>query len=245
MLAPEELGPFATIIPLVAVVICSVGAWYARGRPVYAVAFVGWFVAVQSIARVEPFHSDHVTWSDDLTDELLGVGLLITGMFAPLVALYLTYVTSPSLRQYLLHEIPLWVYVRFSFFRMAGASFLYLYLTGLERNYAVLHGGLCDVLIALTALPLSAYVRKHGVQKSRSLVTVWNFCGLVVDFVITLGLFSANLLGVFQPQYPLDIFLNNPLSTIILFNVPLASAMHVIIMLNFDEIAAASDAKDH
>ena len=56
-------------------------------------------------------------------------------------------------------------------------SFLYLYFTGVSQNYAVLHGGICDVLIAMTAIPLSQYIKTHdGLgEECRGLVMIWNF----------------------------------------------------------------------
>ena len=130
-------------------------------------------------------------------------------------------------------------HMQFCFYRLViGMAFLYLYFTGVSQNYAGLHGGMCDVITALTAIPLSQYIKTHGLAESRGLViTCWSFYGLVVDFCTTFVLFSLNVLGYFQPQYSLAIFLQNPISMIMMmFNVPLASVIQVLIITRFDDM---------
>lgn len=237
MLTENQLGPFITIIPFVGLCTCLVGVFNTRKCPLLASTIAIWYLLVIMVARSNPFHdADNLEWSENKIDDVPGVSLLIAGMMAPLVVFYLLFTKSPSAQSFVLKEIHMCHYIQFCFYRLAGMAFLYLYFTGVSQNYAVLHGGMCDVITALTAIPLSQYIKTHGLKESRGLIMTWNIFGLVVDFCTTFVLFSLNFLGYFQPQYSLVIFLQNPISTIILFNVPLASAIHVLIITRFDDM---------
>ena len=241
MLTEKDLGPFITIVPLLGLCFCSVGVIYTRKCPLLASTIAIWYLLVIMIARTNPFHeANSLEWFDNKIDDAAGVSLIIAGMMIPLVALYLLFTKSPSVRSFVLQEVNIYHYHQFHIFRISGMSFLYLYFTGVSQNYAVLHGGICDVLIAMTAIPLSQYIKTHdGLgEECRGLVMIWNFFGLLVmrDFCTTLILFAGNFLGYFQPQYSLAIFLQNPISTIVLFNVPLTAAIHVLIMMKFDDL---------
>ena len=247
MLTEKELGPFMTIVPLLGLCICSVGVIYTRKCPLLASTIAIWYLLVMMVARTNPFHeANSLEWSENKIDDAAGVSLIIAGMMIPLVALYLLFTKSHSVRSFVLQEVHIYHYHQFHIFRIAGMSFLYLYLTGVSQSYATLHGGICDVVIAMTAIPLSQYIktRHDGLGEYRGIVMIWNFFGLVVDFCTTLILFTGNFLGYFQPQYSLAIFLQNPISTIILFNVPLTAAIHVLIMIKFDDIIKMGSAEE-
>ena len=237
MLTENQLGPFITIIPFVGLCICLVGVFNTRQCPLLASTIAIWYLFVIMVARANPFHDpDSLEWSENKIDDVPGVSLLIAGMMAPLVVFYLLFTKSPSAQSFVLKEVHMCHHMQFCFYRLIGMAFLYLYFTGVSQNYAVLHGGMCDVITALTAIPLSQHIKTHGLAESRGLVMTWSFFGLVVDFCTTFVLFSLNFLGYFQPQYSLAIFLQNPISTIMLFNVPLASAIHVLIITRFDDM---------
>jgi hypothetical protein len=240
MLTYDELGPFTLIIPLLGVGICFAVVYYAGIRvdsPLLAVLAFSWFIAVQQIASIDPFSSS-LEWSDNIMDDLRGVMLLVAGMFIPLIVFYNVFQRSQHVRDTLVYKVPMHHMIYLLSYRIAGACFLYLYYIGNFKNYALFHGGVCDITIGLTAIPLAQYVKKRGVKNCRQLIFAWNFFGLIVDFAVTLLLFTANFLGLFQAEYPLAIMLHNPISTIILFNVPLASIMHILMMAKFDAMSS-------
>ena len=248
MLTSKEIGPFIIIVPLIALCICLVGVSYtARKCPLLASTIAIWYILVMVIAFLNPFHKvDSLEWSENKIDDILGIGLMIAGMMVPLIVLYLQFTKSHSVRSFvLLKEERLYHFQQYNLFRLSGMAFLYLYFTGENQNYAVLHGGICDTTIAITSIPLFQYIQKHGgLGKWRSVVMAWNFFGLVVDFGLTFILFLCNFLGYFQPQYPLAIFLQNPISTIILLNVPLAAAIHILVLTKFDTIVEKAGSSD-
>ncbi len=245
MLTHEELGPFTLIIPLLAVGICfAVVCYYHRKdcRLLAVVAF-SWFIVVQLIASTDPFSSS-LEWSDNIMDDLPGVIFLISCMLIPLIVFYNVFQRSQQVRDALIHNTPMHHMIYLLSYRIAGASFMYLYYIGNFKNYAVFHAGVCDMTIGLTAFPLAQYVKKRGAKNCRQLIFAWKIFGLVVDFAVTLLLFTANFLGLFQTEYPLALMLHKPVSTIILFNVPLASILHILMMAKFDEMCEQRIAKD-
>mmetsp|Transcript_19031 Transcript_19031/g.28007 ORF Transcript_19031/g.28007 Transcript_19031/m.28007 type:complete len:265 (+) Transcript_19031:114-908(+) len=237
MLTSEELGPFTVIIPLLGVGLCFAVVYYEKNRrednPLLAVLAVSWFIAVQLIASTDPFSSS-LEWSDNMMDDLPGVMLLVAGVCIPFIGSYNLFQRSQHVRDTLVHNVPMHHMIYICSFRIAGASLLYLYYIGNFKNYALFHGGVCDTTIGLTAIPLAQYVKKRGVKNCRHLIFAWNIFGLIVGYALTFLLFMANFLGLFQAEYPLAVMLHNPISTIILFNVPLASIMHILMMANFD-----------
>jgi len=245
MLTYEELGSFTVIIPLLGVGICFAVVYYLRKDcPLLAVLAFSWFIAVQLIASTDPFSSS-LEWSDsNIMDDLPGVMLLVAGMFIPLIVFYNVFQRSQHVRDTLVHNVPMHHMIYLCSYRIAGACFLYLYYIGNFKNYALLHGGVCDMTIGLTAIPLAQHVKKRGAKNCRQLIFAWNFFGLIVDFAVTLLLFTANFLGLFQAEYPLAVMLHNPISTIIIFNVPLSSIMHILMMAKFDAMCEHRIIKD-
>lgn len=236
MLTKAEIGPFMTIIPLVGTLVCLIGVISTRNCPILAATLIAWFISVQLIAQNIPFH-DGLEWSDNITDDVQGVILLIILMLAPLAIFYLLYLKLSSVRKYMLHEVAISNLIQFNLYRLVGGSIVYLYWTGVSKNYAMLHGGVCDIIIGLTAIPLAQHITDRGLKNCRGIIMAWNFFGVVVDFSVTTLLVLINFLGIFQPQYSLAILVCYPMSTILLFNVPLAAIMHILMMTKFDIMA--------
>ena len=247
MLTSEELGPFTVIIPLLGVGLCFAVVYYEKNRrednPLLAVLAVSWFIAVQLIASTDPFSSS-LEWSDNMMDDLPGVMLLVAGVCIPFIGSYNLFQRSQHVRDTLVHNVPMHHMIYLCSYRIAGACFLYLYYIGNFKNYALFHGGVCDMTIGLTAITLAQYVKKRGAKNCRQLIFAWNFVGLIVDFAVTFLLFTANFIGLFQAEYPLAVMLHNPISTIIIFNVPLSSIMHILMMAKFDAMCEHRIIKD-
>lgn len=247
MLTSAEIGPFTYLIPFFGILICIAGVNYKKDdSPLMATMLFLWFIVVQLISYKDPFSSSF-NWSDNIADDLPGVLLIIFGMSLPLVVFYTLYQKSEHVRQELVHEVPMHYMIRLNLYRIAGASFLYLYYFGSDasgsgnevefKNFTILYAGAMDVIIGLTAIPYSFYVKKHGIRNCHNGIMIWNFVGVVGDFVMTLNMFMANFLGLFQTQYPLPVMLHYPLSSVILFNVPLAATLHTVMMVKFEDMA--------
>jgi hypothetical protein len=121
-----------------------------------------------------------------------------------------------------------WI-VGLQFYRVVGVTFLVLQAVGLLPGIFALPAGYGDAFVGLTALPVAlAYARYKS--KCDSLVTLWNYFGLV-DLAVALatGFLSApSRFQIFSLDAPNLMIGSFPLVMIPIYAVPLSILLHLV-----------------
>ena len=141
-----------------------------------------------------------------------------------LVGLALFLAMSPSLRSLLTNQKNL---IRLNVWRLVGAVFLVLMLTGQMPALWALPSGIGDVIVGLAAFPVADRVDRPG---GRKLAIIFNLFG-VADLVVAIGLGVMTNTGpaqVFHTTPTSELATQFPLALVPTFLVPLAFVLHFV-----------------
>jgi hypothetical protein len=181
-----------------AVVVSTILLQLPPGSAVRATAgtiSVLWFVLVLACGAAHVFDPER------------GIGVIGMGLAAVLPVMVGIVVGRKSAVRAAVDRLPPAVLVGVHTFRIAGAYFIALYVQGRLAAPFALVAGWGDVLVALTAIPVTLYTAR-GLHSSQRIAFGWSVFGLA-DLVIavTLGIMSA-------PDSPLRIFEQAPGSAV-------------------------------
>lgn len=169
------------------------------------------------------------------------------------------------IRGFVLHNVPLWSMIAIHIYRLDGLSVVMSFWKGKVPNFVGYQTIVLDVIMGVTAIPLTyrLYVpRKRSVQWSastanswanrkkssrqskrvpflRDALWFWNSLGLY-DLCSAYLVFVLNVFGFGGPHIAEPPLLpelgKHPLPLLILFQVPLAIAVHILMLTNMDEL---------
>ncbi len=133
----------------------------------------------------------------------------------------------PAYRRTLSGYSIVWL-INVQIFRVVGAVFVVLYLSGQLPGEFALPAGIGDILVGLAA-PFVAYRVATGKPGARGLAVVWNLLGMAdLILAVALGnLTASGPLGLIPVTVHSDIIVDFPLVLIPAFGVPLALLMHI------------------
>jgi hypothetical protein len=141
-----------------------------------------------------------------------------------LAGLVLFLVTSPSLRSLLTNQKNL---IRLNVWRLVGAVFLLLMVTGQMPTLWAIPSGIGDVIVGLAAFGVAARLDGPG---GRKLAIIFNLFGLA-DLVVAVGLgimTSPGSTQVFHTTPTSELVTRFPLALVPAFLVPLAFVLHFV-----------------
>lgn len=239
LLTPDNMSIFWVGIPVIIGLTCLIMSWYffsVRRHVPLAVSILAWGIIVEAVSYKNQL-VESMDWN--LAVDWPGV-LLANALFAtPMVAFYFAW-QKETFRKFLL-SIPPADMISIHASRIAGAVYMYMYVTKDVRNNVTFMVGVFDVLVSTTALPLASYIRSVGAGAAKDYIYIWNVFG-ITDLLVPFALFPFNLFGVlYNPVDSLSFFFLHPIANIVLFNVPFAMINHLLFLTKFDEMAQEAD----
>ena len=223
-------------VPLVSVVICFLickkffaAAQNERQRGVslkLSVIVVAWYL-ISLLLSIRGFFKSPLQYSHG---DIMGLIFMVTIMLIPLIAFFIAYSRSKSLRQ-IIESIDLNFLIGIQWYRICGSIFLLLaFSNDAPLPFALPPGGL-DVFIAISAIFISTnsgLIRRYA--------KAWNYIGLF-DFVLAFSIyfmyFPFRILQAPDEQIMIGGF--HPIAFIILFPVPLAIILHILCLARLKE----------
>lgn len=211
----------AVLVPT-AFVVASLGSVLWRGARTMRgarTAFVSgsilgvWTIVVQLLAYEGVFQR-----------EIGGIPAVAINMAVVLAGLALSLALSPSLRGLLTDQASL---IRLHVWRLEGALFLILMMTGHLPALFAIPAGVGDILIAITA---PAVARGLASPAGHRRAVIWNLLGMA-DLVVavTLGVTtSPGVMRLFHTTPTSEFITTFPLVLVPTFLVPLALTLHVV-----------------
>ena len=218
----SQLLAWLVVLPMAAVVVAMFAVMW-RERTSTRTAFVaviagavlaGWG-ALTVVLALRGFYRP----PDTQSPPPVGIQLAIA-----LAGLVLFLAMSPSLRSLLTNQKNL---IRLNVWRLVGAVFLVLMLTGQMPALWALPSGIGDVIVGLAAFPVADRVDRPG---GRKLGIIFNLFGLA-DLVVAIGLGITTSPGPAQLFHttPTSAFVTQfPLALVPTFLVPLAFVLHFV-----------------
>lgn len=215
---PDVFFPIVTMTIAFALALYS----WRRSRAV-AIIIVSWAVLTLFTARIPYFQSPN-SWSDG---DAIGYYAFNAVYAIPVVLLLIASWRSAAFQKFM-RETPTPVLTATQLYRLSGASLLILYLNGSIPAEIGLSSGILDIIIGLTALPM-AWVLYRGFAWGRNAAIVWNIVGLL-DFIIAATVITLSFEGLIDVS-PIPSRMGlYPLSLITLFQVAVATFIHIILL---------------
>mmetsp|Transcript_15034 Transcript_15034/g.41824 ORF Transcript_15034/g.41824 Transcript_15034/m.41824 type:complete len:340 (-) Transcript_15034:2837-3856(-) len=160
------------------------------------------------------------------------------------------------IRGFVLERVPLWSMVAIHVYRLDGLSIVAPFWNGKIPKFVGYQTIVLDVIMGLTAIPLTflLYVprRQNGSKRAKTHIRRFPFLRDALWFWNSLGLYDLcsayvvlvlNIWGVGGPSIaepPLLTTLGkHPLPLLLLFQVPLAIAVHVLMLIHTEELLTA------
>ncbi|MGE5801908.1 MAG: hypothetical protein ACM358_06600 [Gemmatimonadota bacterium] len=219
-MTPALLAAFVIVPAALVVVAMSWMLWRARTTPrsgavaiLSGVVLAGWGGATAILANRGVYLPPPVA-----TLPPIGLQLLVA-----LGVMGLALRGSPSLRSLLTNQTFL---IRLNVWRLVGALFVALMVSGQMPAVWALPAGLGDVLVGSTAFWVASRVHAPG---GKRLATIFNLVGLA-DLVVAVGLgvTTSPPLQVFRTTPTAELITHFPLALVPGFLVPLAVMVHVV-----------------
>jgi len=240
-LTPSVMGPFWTGIPLLIGVTCLAKASYflvIRRHIPLAAFLLSWGIIVETVSYKVPLVKG-MDWN--VSQNWPGIVLANVLFGVPVVAFYFAW-QKETFRKFILSVSPADM-ISIHVCRVAGAAYMYLFLTLDVPNYVTLMVGVFDLVVSTTALPLASYVRSVGIGAAKDTVRKWHIFG-AMDLLVPFALFPFNVCGVvYTPEQSLSFFFQHPIANIVLFNVPLAMINHFLFLTQLDAMVEADEKK--
>jgi hypothetical protein len=219
---PPALLIALIVVPaaIVVLAICLM-LWSERTSPrtavvaaISGVVLIAWMLFTCIAAR-------HGSYLPPAPPNLPAIGIQLVAALAGLV---LAIVLSPSLRSLLTNQKYL---IRLNVWRLVGAVFVALMLTGEMPALWALPAGLGDVLIGATAFWVARHLDEPG---GRRRAMIFNWLGML-DLFVAVGLGNATSPGplhLFDTTPTAEMITHFPLALVPGFLVPLAFMVHVV-----------------
>jgi len=225
-----DLGLFDTLVPIASIVTIVVLTIYTLPREqTLWLFFTVWWVISVFLSLSNSIFQNQSQWSHPR--DCLGLMVLIGLPSLMLGILYTLYQTKNSVRNMIL-KAPLWALIALHVYRIDGASLLVPYLRGQVPKALGIQTLILDILIGATSLPIAWIVHTRGLKANRQLIWFWNSLGLY-DLSSAYLVLVFNYLGVggrLLTEPPLSMAGFHPFPLIVLFQAPLAIAIHVLFL---------------
>jgi hypothetical protein len=249
----QRLGLFDTLVPLSSIVTAAavVGFTLPR-REHFGLFLLLWWAAAVFLSLNHgvfffgsPSESLSSSWS---RGDAGGVALMLGLPPCVLLALYVWFRRSPSLRRFLLREVPLWGLLGLHMYRLDGLSVVAPLGRGDVPPFVGYQTVLLDVVVGAVAVPMTVLCYRHRRNLGRLLVRRNPPARQILWFWNSLGLYdlcSAHVVLVmnychwgspFITDPPLTFLGVHPFPLLILFQVPLAIASHALLLSRLDEL---------
>ena len=225
-----DLGLFDTLVPIASIVTIALLTIYTLPREQTLWLFLtAWWLISVFISLSNSLFQNQSQWS--YPRDCLGLLVLIGLPSLMLGILYTLYQTKSSVRNAIL-KAPLWALICLHIYRMDGASLLVPYIQGQVPKALGLQTLILDILIGVSALPIAWIVHTRGLKANRQLIWFWNSLGLydLTSAYLVLLLNYMQIGGSLLTEPPLSMAGFHPFPLIILFQAPLAIAIHVLFL---------------
>lgn len=236
-----DLGLFDTLVPLASILtIASLVGFILPRNELFGLFLLLWWTISVYISVSGGLFESSSQWSHhDGNGMLLAIGLPAM----VLTRLYTWFHTNPKLRRFFYKDLPLWMLFALNAYRLDGLSIVLPLSRGEIPKYLGFQMIVLDVMIGGSALVLAYLVRSKGVQSlatgwKRDFVWFWNSLGLYdlasAYFVLVLNYFQIG--GSFLTEPSMAIVGVHPIPLIVLFQAPLAIAIHLYLLTCMEQI---------
>ena len=235
------LGLFDTLVPLASIITIFVLVVYILPKQEYFGLFflIWWLVSVFISLRNDLF-AEVGKWS---SHDWIGMVVLVGIPTLILGSLYAWFQTQPKIRIFLYKDVPLWILFGLHVYRLDGMSIILPCWRGNIPWYLGLQMILLDVLIGASSIPLAwlAYSRGADAVASgwlKDFVWFWNSLGLydLASAYVVLIMNFSRIGGTMVTDPALSTVGFHPIPLIVLFQGPLAIAIHSLLLTSMDEI---------
>lgn len=260
----DSLGLFDTLVPISSIVTVACLLALVPRHERFGLFFLGWWAlsVVISLQTVDKSAGDNersflifasaARWSpysDSNRGDGWGMVIMIGMPFTMLSALYFWFNHHINIRMFVYREVPLWSMTALHIYRLDGLSVVYpFWKNQVIPKYLGIQTMLLDVLIGAAAIPITWILYAQGVQclSSRQCSTgwlkeafwFWNSLGLY-DLLSAYIVFLFNYFqigGSYITTPALSLLGFHPLPLIVLFQAPLAIAIHVYLLTNINHV---------
>ena len=242
----DTLVPVSSIVTVSVLVGCTLPHSHTHG---FGLFILIWWTAAVAISLNDCF-VQNTTKSDDST--VFGVMILLGMPVFILTVLYAWFTRSFTVRKFIMKDVPVWALVALHVYRLDGLSLITPFFNRTVPKFVGFQTIVLDVLIGATSVPL-AWVLYHRRKTDRlrgnllfpvplplkDVILFWNSLGLY-DVSSAYLIFILNCLGVggeLIVDPPLSkVVVFHPLPLLILFQMTLAFAIHVLLLLYWNEM---------
>jgi hypothetical protein len=237
----DALGLFDTLVPIASILTISVITVYTLPRQErLGLFFLVWWALSVAISLNNGLFTSSAEWSPK---DYWGMLLLLGLPPCMLGILYLSFRYRPSIRLFFCNEVPLWSMIALHIYRLDGLSIVYPFWKGEIPKYLGFQTILLDVWIGATSIPLVWIVYTRGVDAiscgfRKDALWFWNSLGLY-DLTSAYVIFASNYFqvgGRYLTTPALSMLGFHPFPLIVLFQAPLAIAIHILLLTNMDLI---------
>lgn len=239
----RALGLFDTLVPIASILTISFLTVHILPKyDTLGLFLLVWWASSVFLSLQNNFFAEAGTWSSSDWRGmvvLLGFPALTIGLF------FHSFRTQSQLRTFLFKDMPLWAYFALHVYRLDGLSLILPFWNGTIPRYLGIQMIILDVVVGATSIPLAwlAYAGQFDRLPSSvgglDLVWFWNSLGLY-DLVSAYGILMLNFFGmggvrwVTEPAFSAVGF--HPIPLIVLFQAPLAIAIHALLLTHMDVI---------
>jgi hypothetical protein len=261
-----NLGLLETCIPLSSIVTVSVvvGFVLPRQQPLGLFVLIWWWwsvlISLATIRGGNNVDGDGTTTQDESgflfessmgwsTGDWRGVAVLVGSNVAVLGILYVWFQrpAGVGIQRFVLQRIPIWGMIALNIYRLDGLSIVAPFYHGTVPTFIGFQTIVLDAWMGATAIPLAFLSHPKfsercrpllGQQRLKEMLWMWNSLGLY-DLCSAYFIFLLNWAGIggeWITQPPLCKLGFHPFPLLILFQVPLAIAIHVLCLRYMDEL---------
>lgn len=257
----DALGLFDTLVPLSSIATVSVVVGYTLPRREYlGLFFLMWWTLAVAVSLNDCLFQTTTEWHKQ--SDLWGVTVLV-GLPVVMLRILWTWFQRGSISGFVLKHVPLWSLLALHIYRLDGLSIVAPFWRGTVPKVIGVQTIVLDVLMGATAVPLTVMLYRHrvGILSDRTATStaarngglaallfpnvrlkdalwLWNSIGMY-DICSAYVIFLFNFFGLggdFIVQPPLSKLGFHPFPLLILFQVPLAVAIHMLLLTKLDDI---------
>jgi hypothetical protein len=239
----DALGLFDTLVPIASIITVTVVVGYTLPKQEYlGLFFLIWWTLSVVISLNNGLFSSSTKWSPN---DHWGM-LVLAGLPLCMISiLYIWFRSRPAIRVFCCKKVPLWSLIALHIYRLDGLSIIFPFWKGEIPKYLGFQTILLDVWMGATAIPFLWITYSQGADAVASgwrkdALWFWNSLGLY-DLASAYVIFILNYCqvgGHFVTSPALSTLGFHPLPLIVLFQAPLAIAVHIFLLTSIDEILA-------
>jgi hypothetical protein len=165
--------------------------------------------------------------------DIVGLVWLVATMLLPIIVFFLGYHQSDAIKQ-IIAAVDVKALIGLQVYRLCGAYFLLLALSGQAPLLFAIPPGVLDVLMGTSAVIIPGLISKQ-VKISLSLAKIWNYIGLfdfALAFTIYFMYFPFKIFAAPASQILIGGFF--PIAFFIVFLVPLAIILHILTLMKLN-----------